>query len=113
MLSRIILRTAAFAQCIVLPVPGVVAYGSRVAGHQVVRAVVDALVAVDRAIRATLGRVVVDDIEHHLDAGPVQRLDHRAKRLVTGGGIRRLVRAVRREEAQRHVAPVLGRLGSF
>ncbi len=55
-----------------------------------------------------LGRVVVDDVEQHLDAGGVQVLDHRLE-LVQGAlrVRRRRVRRVRREEAERVVAPVV------
>ena len=55
-----------------------------------------------------LRRVVVDDVEDHLDAGPVQRLDHAlelVQLLAVGAG--RGVGGVRREVADRAVAPVV------
>ena len=54
------------------------------------------------------GGVVVDDVEDHFDAGGVQRLDHRLElahllAALAGAG----VFVVRREEADRVVAPVV------
>ena len=54
------------------------------------------------------GGVVVDDVEDHLDAGLVQRLDHLLEvlhLLALAVAVRVLV--VRREEADRVVAPVV------
>ena len=55
-----------------------------------------------------LGGVVVDDVEDHLDAGAVKRLDHPLElphllAATTGGG----VLGMRREIADRAVAPVI------
>ena len=55
-----------------------------------------------------LGGVVVDDVEDHLDAGAVQRLDHPlelAHLLAPAAG--RGIGGVRREVADRRVAPVV------
>ena len=64
-----------------------------VVGHQaVVARVVDALEGEHRAEVVALGGVVVDDVEDHLDAGAVQRLDHAlelAHLLAAGGRWRR------------------------
>ena len=75
----------------------------------VVALVVDALEAEHRAEVVALRGVVVDHVEDHLDAGAVQRLDHALElahllALVAGRG----VGGVRREEADRRVAPVVG-----
>ena len=57
--------------------PGEVHVVARVVGHQpVVRGVVDTLEAEHRAQVVALGGVVVDDVEDHLDARAVERLDH-------------------------------------
>ncbi len=55
-----------------------------------------------------LGGVVVDDVEDDLDPGRVQRLDHRLElaHLIAGVPGATVV-AVRREEAERVVAPVV------
>ena len=54
-----------------------------------------------------LGGVVVDHVDHHLDAGIVQAADHGLPLgQVAGGQIARLGR----EEADRVVAPVVGQL---
>jgi len=56
---------------------GVVEVDGRVAVIEaVVGGVVDAAEGQRRAERAALGGVVIDDIQDHLDAGRVQRLDH-------------------------------------
>jgi hypothetical protein len=57
--------------------------GPVVGGEQVVRVVGDAAQRERRAVGAVLGGVVVDHVEDHLDAGPVERLDQVAE-LVTG-----------------------------
>ena len=78
----------------------------------VVGRVVDAAERVRRALAALLGRVVVDHVEHHLEAGLVQA-PHHAGELATHGvrplGLsgRRGVGRVRREERERVVAPVV------
>jgi hypothetical protein len=54
-----------------------------------------------------LGRVVVDDVEDHLDAGRVQRLHHRLELLGHAERVARRVQVVRREERDRVVAPVV------
>ena len=81
----------------------------RLVGHQpVVRRVVDPLEAEHRAEVVALGGVVVDDVEDHLDAGAVQRLHHAlelAHLLAAASG--RGVERVRREVADRRVAPVV------
>ena len=98
-----------FADDHVVAVAGVAAAGKVEVGagpgvEQVVDGVVDAAEAGGRAVAAALGGVIVDDVEDHLDAGPVQGLDHVAE-LVQ----RRLrVAAVGRlggEEGERAVAP--------
>ncbi len=95
-------------------VQGVAAPGDVDVAAAVVEAVVGAVVQTAEGQRGAvphrlLRGVVVDDVEDHLDAGRVQRphrtldLVHDALR-IGGGGIPR----VRREEAQRVVAPVVG-----
>ena len=79
---------------------------ARVVGHEpVVALVVDAAEAEHRPEVVALGGVVVDDVEDHLDAGAVQRLHHALElaHLVVG----RRVQRVRREVADRRVAPVV------
>ena len=56
---------------------GVVVVGPVVGHEPVVGGVVDALERQDRAQVVALGRVVVDDVEDHLDAGLVERPHHR------------------------------------
>ena len=105
----IILRTQRFARIERVAGAGEIFVGrARPVRHQIVGAVVDPLVAVDRARVIALARVVVDDVEDHLDIRLVQRLDHVAKLVVL-----RLDRVVAEiamvggEEVQRHVAPVV------
>ena len=82
---------------------------AQVVGHEpVVGGVVDAAEGQHRAEVVALGGVVVDDVEDDLDAGVVQRLDHALELAhllarLAGGGVGR----VRREEADRGVAPVV------
>ena len=52
-----------------------------------------------------LGGVVVDDVDHHLDAGIVQAADHG---LPLGQVARGQIALLGREEADRVVAPVVG-----
>jgi hypothetical protein len=88
----------------------------------VVRQVVDAAHRQHRAHVVALGGVVVDDVEDHLDAGAVQRLDHRLELLDLAlrlgahhvGQLARRdavpgdrVAVVRGEEGDRVVAPVV------
>ena len=60
-----------------------------------------------RAEMVALGGVVVDDVDHHLDAGVVQAADHG---LPLGEVAALQVARLRREEADRVVAPVVGEL---
>ena len=89
--------------------PGEVHVEARLVRHQpVVARVVDALEREHRAEVVALGGVVVDDVEDHLDARGVQRLDHALElahllAVRAGRGIQR----VRREIADRRVAPVV------
>ena len=85
--------------------------------HQpVVGGVVDALERQHRPQVVALGGVVVDDVEDHLEAGGMQRLDHLLELAYllarAGGG----VAGVRSEVADRRIAPVVragrGRRGS-
>ena len=82
---------------------------ARVVGHQpVVARVVDALEREHRAEMVAFGGVVVDDVEDHLDPGAVQRLDHPLELAhLLAVRARRRVERVRREEADRRVAPVV------
>jgi hypothetical protein len=77
----------------------------RARDEAVVALVVDAAEAEHRPEVVALRRVVVDDVEDHLDAGAVQRLHHPLElaHLVA----RRRVERVRREVADRRVAPVV------
>ena len=70
----------------------------------VIGGVVDAAVTQRRAQMVALGGVVVDDVEDHLDAGIVQRRDSRAEIVDRVAG---RVARLRREEAERVVAPVI------
>ncbi len=91
-------------------VPGageVLEVARRLGGHHVVRQRVEPLEAQRRPEVVALAGVVVDDVEHHLDAGAVQRLHH-ALELVhhverAGAGVAR----VGREVPERVVAPVV------
>ena len=82
---------------------------ARVVRHQpVVRRVVDALEAEHRPEVVALGGVVVDDVEDHLDAGAVQRLHHPLELAhLLAAAVARRVQRVRREVADRRVAPVV------
>ena len=81
---------------------------ARLIGHQsVIRGVVDALERQRRSALVPFGRVVVDDVENHLEARVVQTRDHlleflQAARAV--GGVSR----IGREEPDAVVAPVIG-----
>ena len=78
----------------------------------VVGAVVQAAVAQHRAVGARLGGVVEHDVEHHVEPGVVQRGHHRPELRDLAARLprphRRRVARVRREEADRVVAPVVG-----
>src|SRR3712207_9529442 len=56
---------------------------------------------------AALAGVVVDHVEDHLDARPVQPLDHRLELVDLARRAARRVARVGREEADRVVAPVV------
>ena len=79
-----------------------------VGNEPVVGGVVDAPERQRRAEVVALGRVVVDDVEDHLDARLVQRHDHLLELgdLLAALAAPRVV-VVRREEADRVVAPVV------
>ena len=65
-----------------------------------------------RAVGAAFRRVVEDDVEDHLDAGAVQRLDHVAELVERAERVRtRAVSRMRREERDRLVAPVVHAAG--
>ena len=83
---------------------------ARVAGDgAVVGEVVDALEGEHRPEVVALGGVVVDDVEDHLDPGAVQRLHHPLELLhLLAAPAGRRVERVRREVADRAVAPVVG-----
>ena len=91
---------------------GVVDVARRVVGQPVVGAVVDAAEGQHRAVRAALGRVVVDDVEDDLEAGRVQRPHHRLE-LADLVALARRVGLVRGEEAERVVAPVVARAAAL
>ena len=82
---------------------------ARVAGHRpVVREVVDPLEARARSEVVALGRVVVDDVEDHLDPRAVQRLDHPLELLhLLAPPSGRRVQGVRSQVADRAVTPVV------
>ena len=90
--------------------PGEVHVEAPVVGHEpVVARVVDALEREHRAEVVALGGVVVDDVEDHLDPGAVERLHHPLELAhLLAARARRRVEGVRREEADRGVAPVVG-----
>jgi hypothetical protein len=88
---------------------GVVHVEARVVGHRpVIRRVVEALHRQHRPEVVAFGCVVVDDVEDYLEAGGVERLHHLLEfahlpAVVAGAA----VGAVRRQEADRVVAPVV------
>ncbi len=71
------LQHARMARVQRIPGAGVVDVVARLVGHRpVVRVVVDALERERRPELVTLGGVVVDDVEDHLEAGLVEPADH-------------------------------------
>ena len=78
-------------------------------GHQpVVAGVVDPAQRQRRTEVVPLAGVVVDDVQDHLDAGGVQRADHRLELRDLGAGWPAAqVALLRREEGERAVAPVV------
>ena len=70
----------------------------------VIRDVVDAAKGQHRSPLVTFRRVVVDDVENHLEAGLVQRLHHR---LELADRVADRITRVRRKKADRVVAPVV------
>jgi hypothetical protein len=87
---------------------GVVVVLLVVVDQPVVRRVVDAAERQRRPEVVALGGVVVDDVQDDLDAGRVQRLDHRLELLhLPAVPAERRVVVVRGEEADRVVAPVV------
>ena len=70
----------------------------------VVSGVVDAAEGQHRAVLVAFRRVVVDDVEDHLEARLVQRFDHR---LEFADGILYRIARVRREVTNRVVAPIV------
>ena len=89
--------------------------GRQVGGVQVVVQVIQAAQAQGGAVDTALAGVVVDDVEHDLQAGLVKHGDHAAylvqDRLRAGRARRgRGVGGLGREVAQRGVAPVVGQL---
>jgi hypothetical protein len=74
----------------------------------VIRAIVDAAKTQRRPLMIAFGGVVVDDIEDHFDAGPVQRTHHLAElaNLRRRIAMARILR-VRRKESDGVVAPVI------
>ena len=81
-----------------------------IGGQPVVRPVVDAAEGQRRAESVALGGVIEHDVQQHLDAGRVQRVDHCAELGPRRCGVVRCSRQARigGEEAQRVVAPVVG-----
>jgi len=90
--------------------PGEVHVMAEIARHQpVVGDVVDALERETGAEMVPLRRVVVDDVEDHLDPGPVKRLDHSLELAhLLAARSRRRVQRVRSEKPDRRVPPVVG-----
>ena len=91
-------------------VPGAAVVGvlRAIAIEDVVHLVREAAEAQGGSRGIPLGRVVVDDVEDHLDAGAVQRLDEVAE-LIDGaeGVLAQAVAGMRREERDRGVPPVI------
>ena len=88
-----------------VPTAGVVAVRAVWVEHVVGR-VIDRAEVIRRTEFVLLRRVVVDDIEQHLDARVVEGLDHPgelADRIVAGH-----VAVVERVPRERHVAPIVG-----
>jgi len=70
---------------------------------------VDTAEAQRRPVDTALAGVVVDDIENDLDTGLVQRRHHGLEFVdLLAGGSDRTVGAVRCEEAERRVTPIVG-----
>jgi hypothetical protein len=100
--ARVVRVDAVAAAREVVVVPGLVR-------HQVVVArVVDAPEAYGRAQVVALAGVVVDDVEDHLDADPVEGLHHRLEFVHLLPGRAQGVAGVGRKVADRVVAPVVG-----
>ena len=77
--------------------------------EHVVRGVLEPAQRQRRPAFVAFGAVVEDDVEDHLDAGAVQRLDHVAELVEHGERLApRRVAGVRREPRDRRVAPVVG-----
>src|SRR5215469_627452 len=77
----------------------------------VITCTAETLEAVDGAAVVALTRVVINNIEHHGNSCLVESLDHLSEFkmlpiVITSGGILRM----RREEVQRHIAPIVGLL---
>ena len=91
-----------------VPGPRVVDVAAAVLGQAVVGAVVEPAEAQRRPLFVSLGGVVEDHVEDHLEPGGVQRFDHRLELvdLVAAIAARRVL-VVGREEADRLVAPVV------
>ena len=86
---------------------GVVHIPGAVFLEAVVDGVVDAAKTQRGAPLVALGRVVEDDVEDHLEARAVQRPDHAPKLVHLAAAVSRRVAVVRREVADRLVAPVV------
>ncbi len=88
---------------------GVVVVRPVTVDQAVVRGVVDAPEGERGALLAALGRVVVDHVEDHFEAGRVQRLHHGLELVdLLAPAAESRIRMVRREEADGVVAPVVG-----
>ena len=93
--------------------PGVVHVVAGIVGYEVVVGrVVEALEVQRRPEMVALGRVVVDHVEDHLEAGGVERLDHRLELAHLAAAIvgDRVI-GVRREVAVGVIAPVVAKPG--
>src|SRR5580700_7218142 len=89
--------------------PGVIGVGvCRIGGHHVIAGAVETLKAVDRPFVIALASVVVYDVQHHADISLMKSLHHILEfemLLISTVCVR--VLSMRREEIQRHVAPVV------
>ncbi len=88
---------------------GVIGVGvCRIGGHHVIAGAVETLEAVDRPLVVSLAGVVVHDVQHQGDTGLMKSLHHilEFNTLLVRTMCARVL-SMRREEIQRHIAPVV------
>ncbi len=91
---------------------GVVGVARLVGTEQVIGVVGEPAQRQRRTLCAAFGGVVVNDVEDHLDAGAVQRLDHVAEFIERRGRVAmHRVTRMRRKKAERLITPVVDEPG--